>query len=237
MDNSDGYPGNGPETSSGLLRELGNNVDSARWTEFVRLYIPLFRMWLASWHRTHPMLESSLDDDVIQETLVFLMKEFPSFQYDRGKGRFRGYLYRVLNLKLLKEMENLRIIGASKVRFNSEVADLVGEQLPKTNDEDPVAEQLDIQKEIWDIIIRRVFSGGKFSKQSQAVFKLAVAGELSAAEIGERYDMKANAVYQVKARVLEAAKKELARMKRGGDDLFGLLDKLLAEEMENGQKA
>ena len=141
------------------------------------------------------------------------------------------------NLKLLKEMENLRIIGASKVRFNSEVADLVGEQLPKPDDEDPVAEQLDIQKEIWDIIIRRVFSGGKFSKQSQAVFRLAVAGELSAAEIGERYDMKANAVYQVKARVLEAAKKELARMKRGGDDLFGLLDKLLAEEIDNGQKA
>ena len=237
MDNSDGKIVNGPETSSGLLRELGGNVDSTRWTEFVRLYIPLFRGWLASWHRTHPMLETALDDDVIQETLVFLMKEFPSFKYDREKGHFRGYLYRVLNNKLLKEMENLKIIGDSKVRFNTEVADLVGEQLPKSDENDPITEELEIQKEIWDIIIRRVFAGGKFSKQSQTVFKLAVAGELSAAEIGERYGMKANAVYQVKARVLEAAKKELARMKRGGDDLFGLLDKLLAEEMDNGQKA
>ncbi len=227
---------NGPTTSTGLLRELGGGADSARWTEFVRLYEPLFRYWLAGLRKTHPTLPRMLDDDIVQETLVFMMKSFPRFQYDPARGRFRGFLYQSLRNKALKVMESYHLLRGGKVMFDSDIAETVGTQT--TQPEAPVAGLgIDgLHREIWDILLRRVFSSGKFSQQSQTVFKLVVEEEFPAEVIGARYGLKANAVYQLKSRVLAAMKRHLAAVRRESDDLVELLDALLAEEIENGGK-
>lgn len=60
--------------------------------------------------------------------------------------------------------------------------------------------------------------------------------EVSPEEIGARYGLKANAVYQLKSRVLTAMKRHLAAVRSESDDLVELLDALLAEEVENGRR-
>ena len=160
------------------------------------------------------------------------MKSFPRFRYDPGRGRFRGFLYQSLRNKALKVMESYRLLQGGKVMFDSDVAETVGAQ---TAQPEASAAGLGIEglhREIWDILLRRVFSSGKFSQQSQTVFRLVVVEELPAEEVGVRYGLKANAVYQLKSRVLAAMKRHLAAVRRESDDLVELLDALLAEEDE-----
>ena len=68
------------------------------------------------------------------------------------------------------------------------------------------------------------------------MFRLVVEEELPVEEVGARYGLKANAVYQLKSRVLAAMKRHLAAVRRESDDLVELLDALLAEEVENGRQ-
>ena len=216
---------NGPTTSTGLLRELGGGADSARWTEFVRLYEPLFRSWLAGLRKTHPTLPRMLDDDIVQETLVFMMKAFPRFRYDPGRGHFRGFLYQSLRHKALKVTESYRLLRGGKVMFDSDVAETIGAQTAQQ--EAPVAGLgIDgLRREIWDILLRRVFSSGKFSKQSQTVFRLVVEEEVPVEEIYARYGLKANAVCaggdEAPSRRRPPRKRRLGRIARrpiGGGD-------------------
>ncbi len=227
----------GPTTSMGLLRDLGGEAESARWTEFVRLYDPLFRYWLAGMRKTHPSLSQMLDDDIVQETLVFMMKAFPKFKYDPERGHFRGFLYQCLRNKALKVMESYRLLRGGKVLFDSDMAETLSAQTAEPENSSSALGFDGIHREIWDILLKRVFSSGKFSKQSQTVFKLVVEGEMPTEEIGARYGLKANAVYQLKTRVLKAMKRHLESVRRESDDLVELLDALLAEEIENGRKS
>lgn len=227
---------NGPTTSTGLLKDLGGGADSARWTEFVRLYEPLFRYWLAGFHKTHPTLPRMLDDDIVQETLVFMMKAFPAFKYDPSRGRFRGFLYQSLRNKALKVMESYRLLRGGKVMFDSDVAETIGDQTAQPEAPVPGLGIDGLHREIWDILLRRVFSSGKYSQQSQTIFRLVVEDEFSAEEIGARYGLKANAVYQLKSRILTAMKRHLAAVRSESDNLVELLDALLAEEVENGRR-
>src|SRR5574344_855733 len=94
-----GKNGDGPETSTQMLRALAGDANSVRWTEFVRRYTPLLRRYFARFRASHPELGASLEDDVIQETMLALVKAFPSFHYDCARGSFRGYLLTILSNK------------------------------------------------------------------------------------------------------------------------------------------
>lgn len=64
-----------PETSTTLLRCLGQDAQSARWGDFVARYEPLMRAFLASRFPTVPA------DDIMQETLIALVDAMPTYRY------------------------------------------------------------------------------------------------------------------------------------------------------------
>ena len=159
---------NGPTTSTGLLKDLGGGADSARWTEFTRLYEPLFRYWLDGLHKTLPALPRMLDDDIVQETLVFMMKAFPAFKYDPSRGRFRGFLYQSLRNKALKVMESYRLLRSGKVMFDSEVAEILGERTAQPDAPAPGIGIDGLHREIWDILL---------ASQDKTLYAMAMAFE------------------------------------------------------------
>ncbi len=218
------------DTSSELLRELGENADSPRWREFVELYSPLLRMWLRDIRNAHPAIVEAMEDDIIQETLVSLMKRFPSFHYDRKLGSFRGFLRRILEFKAMKAMETNRLTRSGMVRFDSDIVQATATTTSDESSADPIEERIAMQREIWAILLRRVFSSGRFSAQTEAVFRESVAGEMSAEEIARRHNTNANAVYQIKNRIVREVRQQLETVRKGSDDLFDLLDRLVAEE-------
>ena len=83
-----------PTTRISILTAISNSADSARWAEFVRAYEEPMRGFL---HSRFPALEP---EDVMQETLLALVKALPNYRYTPDeKGHFRNYLMGILNHK------------------------------------------------------------------------------------------------------------------------------------------
>lgn len=54
--------------------------------------MPLLREWL----RQHHGIQDHDADDLVAEVLAVLVRELPTFEYDRAKGSFRGWLRTIL---------------------------------------------------------------------------------------------------------------------------------------------
>lgn len=70
-----------PTTSKTLLRNLGEDARSARWTEFVARYRPMMEAFLAA----RFLSLASEAEDVIQETLLVLVRALPGYRYSPGE--------------------------------------------------------------------------------------------------------------------------------------------------------
>lgn len=229
---------NGPETSSGMLRDLGRGLDSSRWTEFVTAYTPLLRLWLHGIMKAHPAIPRSIDDDIIQETLVALMKSFPTLKYDPTRGKFRAYLHGVLRNTTMKVMERYRLTKGSLVDFNSDSLDnaaATGLDSHASSGHDLDSENLDMLRDIWRMLLEQVFSSGRYSEQTKAIFKTSMTGRYSSREVAEMYGTTENNVNQIRNRILSAVNKKKKLASKGGD-LFDLLETLSAEELDNARQ-
>lgn len=74
-------------TRPSLLRRLRSVEDHAAWAEFDRIYRQLIRA--VALRRG---LSSSEADDVVQETMLTLVRVMPRFEYDPDRCHFRGWL-------------------------------------------------------------------------------------------------------------------------------------------------
>src|SRR5260370_30738140 len=77
------------KASAWVRNGLGQLTEPAAWERFVRLYPPLLFVWAK-----RQGLREADAHDLIQEVLLKLVREFPTYQ--RGDGQsFRGWLFRV----------------------------------------------------------------------------------------------------------------------------------------------
>ena len=74
-------------TRASLLARLADGDDQVAWQEFCHQYGDLIRR--VAQRRG---LQPADCDDVLQDVLVSLRKAMPGFEYDKGRGAFRGYL-------------------------------------------------------------------------------------------------------------------------------------------------
>jgi RNA polymerase sigma-70 factor (ECF subfamily) len=78
------------ETSSTLLMKVRDRADAESWREFVAIYEPL----IIGYCRRRGLADHDACD-VAQEVFVRLLKALPTFDPDRGRGRFRTWLWQV----------------------------------------------------------------------------------------------------------------------------------------------
>ena len=88
-------------TSTTLLKAIGADADSPRWTEFVARYQPVMKSFLVD---KFPDVDA---DDVMQETLIVIARKLPNYRYAPDvKGHFRNYLLGILKNKAREERKN-----------------------------------------------------------------------------------------------------------------------------------
>src|SRR5262249_12171182 len=83
------------QTSASLLERLRAPSDREAWNRFAEIYEPLLNRWLLRYQLQHHDA-----CDVAQEVLAIAARELPGFQYDPGRGAFRGWLRSVLTNQL-----------------------------------------------------------------------------------------------------------------------------------------
>ena len=89
-----------PVTSISLLKVLGEDSQSPRWREFLRMYASTIDGFL---FKHFPTVDA---EDVVQETLRALVEKLPLYEYEPDtKGHFRNYLIGIVRFKAIEQLK------------------------------------------------------------------------------------------------------------------------------------
>jgi RNA polymerase sigma-70 factor (ECF subfamily) len=185
------------------VRDLRND---RAWSDFRRRYEGLIRTCCLQ-----QGLGPEAADEVTQAVLVKLVEKMPAFEYDDGRGRFRGWLRTLVRNAVFDQRR--RAARRPGDRGSGDTADqeaLANMPDPGTVDPDAVAdalqEQLDRDRRVraaCDRVKERV------GDRAWQAFWLKTVDGLRGAEIARRLEMTVGAVYQAGSRVRSLIEREL----------------------------
>ncbi|NOY81096.1 MAG: sigma-70 family RNA polymerase sigma factor [Kiritimatiellaeota bacterium] len=197
----------GITTSPTLLDQLRDTDDQAAWQRFFDLYSPLIigfsRRRGCSLHQAH---------DVLQESMVCLMKALPVFQYDQARGRFRAFLFRIVDARI-----------KDAYRRNRRYCLTADEPRPAGWGDAPAADpeqNANTAPELWDRMWDYNLLVNALDKVRRRVntrtfrsFEMYVLQEKSAAEVSARLGIAQNTVHQHRNRIIRMLRGELRKLK------------------------
>lgn len=167
-------------TRTTLLARVKNRSDAAAWDEFHKLYAPL----LYRCARGRGLAREDAED-VRDACLEVVARKIGNFAYDRERGGFKNWLYRIASGKVIDLLRKRR----EKIADSQEVRDLV-DPAPAPN-------------ELWDQQWRyehlkycvQVVRGSVSERNYQA-FSMLLFDDASVEDVCARLGMNANQVYQ-----------------------------------------
>lgn len=184
------------KTRPSLLARVRRPDEEQAWEEFYRLYGPI----IVGYAMRHG-LDAGRAEDVLQETMIVLLRLLPDFRYDPGRGLFRSFLLSIVHQRILAATRRMSARREVPLSASPEGADRLA-NFPAPGAVAP-GHALDLlwtaslRDEAW----RRLSSDGVFDGRTVAVYEAYVVQKGKADEIARRFDMKPNAVHQVKNRV------------------------------------
>ncbi len=199
-------------TSPTLLGGL-QKMDPASWGEFVKLYEPLLRAYVAHCIRRYNLgLQEDDRDDIRQNVLMKLWKTIPSFTLDhQGKGRFRTWLWRVTHNSTI---DFVRRTGREPKASGGGVGPDGGEDFPPVAGPDPEPPTTLLEEHDWEMR-RQILAQVKEETQASRkwdCFEQHYLLKRPSAEVATELGMSVSAVNTYTSRVL-ARIRELCRYK------------------------
>jgi RNA polymerase sigma-70 factor (ECF subfamily) len=193
-------------TSKTLLEKLRVFEDRRAWSQFMSLYLPMMQTWARRFGLS--------DDDVEELTsrlLTKLVEALPRFDYDPGKGSFRGWLKTVTQRELANFARERRRRPGDQGKGGSAVFDMLFEY---ARDADDLVASLHDRSEatlrsLQDAVqeVRSACQGEEL-RSWEAFQRIFLAGqeiEPVAAELGLSYHAAAMRVQRIKKKVRSRA--------------------------------
>lgn len=181
-------------TRPSLLVRVKQPRDRSAWREFYRLYAPL----LSRFARVRGMgIEEA--EDIAQECMNVLARKMRTFDYSRGKGSFKNYLFTQVSHQISDRFRRKRPRQAE----SGELRRLAAPQ------EDDAVEQWDRHwlAEHLAYCLKNIES--EFSPTTITAFKLYVLKEWPVGKVCQTLNINANQVYLAKSRVTRRLRSEL----------------------------
>jgi RNA polymerase sigma-70 factor (ECF subfamily) len=204
------------ETRPTLLSKLRKPGEEEAWEEFYRIYGPV----ILNYSIRHG-LDLSGAEDVLQETMIDLLRLLPGFKYDPKLGRFRNFLLSIVHQRILAVVRRLSSQREIPLSQSPDGASLL-DKFADPNALSP-GRALDL---VWvaslrDEVWQTLSAGDVFDSRTIAVYDAYVLQGCSADEVARRFGMKSNAVHQVKSRVEQRVIAEIKSMQAylGGDSV------------------
>jgi RNA polymerase sigma-70 factor (ECF subfamily) len=196
------------DTSSTLLRRVRDRGDAASWRRFVGVYEPLVVRYALSRGLGEPDAR-----DVAQDVFARLPRALPGFDLDRGRGRFRTWLYQVTASALADRHRPRRTREAAERGWHDRRAAAA----------DRAEWDRAFRRRVLDHALDAVRAAT--NPRTWACFEGHVLGRRPAAEVAAGLGLSANAVYvnasHVLARVRAACAECLGELSDDPDDLPG----------------
>lgn len=204
----EGLAGSGGTNSApardSLLSRLKDWGDNESWKVFFDTY------WRLIYHTA---LRAGLSDaeaqDVVQETVISVLKSIGKFELDGNKGTFKSWLMRLTQRRIV-DQHRKRQPGSVHTIHWDDARDAL-EQIP-----DPTGGQLNSiweaewEQNLWEAALDRVKR--KIDSRHYEVFELYVFKGWKAAQISETLKINPGQVYLIKHRLHKLLRKELQEL-------------------------
>ena len=195
----------GISTSASLVARLIDPDDGAAWDRFYELYSPLIIGFARKCG-----CSSDAAYDVLQETMVCLLRTLPRFSYDRDKGKFRSFLLKIADSRVKDAYRRRR--RYEELGSESNLARLL-RQLPDAPED---AAPWQVWDALWEQnllvqalkIVKKRVNKGTFRS-----FEMYVLRELPIAEVAAELGIRPNTIYQHRNRVIKILRREIDRLK------------------------
>ena len=177
-------------TNRGLLQRLQEEGAEAAWAEFFGLYGPA----IVRYGRRLGLNEEE-SKDLLQTTMVDLVRILPDFEYQPERGRFRSFLFTIVHRKACAHWrrEHRRVESNGALVVEDLMAD------PAT-DPEVIARW---RESLLDAALEDLRRAPGISARDLAIF-IAYAVEGQEAEaVAAQFGIKENNLYQIKARLLK----------------------------------
>ena len=188
-----------PVTSVSLLKVLGANAQSPRWTEFAKMYSSTIEGFL---FKHFPTVDV---EEVIEETLIALVRKLPFYEYDPdAKGHFRNYLIGIVRFKAIEQMK--------KRKRDAELKDALEKNGQISWEYEKRTYSVDLRdwrREAYEAALAQFMADPKLSARDKEIFRRTALGGESPDSVAAIFDIKRNNVDQIKSR-MTAKLKELA---------------------------
>lgn len=194
------------ETRQSLLLRLRDPDDQLSWQEFYEMYWQV----ILRYGRKRGLSEADAQD-VLQETMITLIRVLPTFRYNPERGRFRNFLLTIVHRKCMKQI--CRAARRSALSLDAEVrkgGPAMHENIPAAPAPEPgETEERDWRYAICQRVLGDLVRDGHLEERNRAIFEAYALEGRTCAHVAEEFGVKENAVYQVRNRVFRQIKREV----------------------------
>ncbi len=198
-------------TRHSLLHRLGNKEDQGSWDEFFETY----------WSLIYQMARrAGLNDadaqDVVQETVLSVVRKMEGFVYDPQRGSFKAWLRQLTRWRILDQLERKRREEARRHhRFPTpeDPRTATVERIPDPSAEDLVTDW----DHAWEQNLLQVALERTKQRVSPSVYRIydcCVHQDMSASRVSRLLKVNIARVYLARHRVERIVREELERLKR-----------------------
>lgn len=192
-------------TRQSLLSRLKNRDDHEGWRLFFDTY------WRLIYNTA---VRAGLTDaeahDVVQETILSVLKSMPGFEYDAEKGSFKSWLLRLTRWRITDQFRNREPVPRSSAKSGERPPETTAlESLPN-----PAGDQLEAlwneewEKNLLEAALTRVKL--KVDASQFQAFDLYVFKKWPVAEVARTLKISPARIYLVKHRINKLIKNEIA---------------------------
>lgn len=191
-------------TRQTLLEKIRDKHDDDSWEDFVFYYRQYIYVVVRSMNLHHHDAE-----EIVQMVLLKVWEKLPDFQYDREKGRFRGWLCRVTGniVKNYLRSRKSQINRVEKFKQQEEIHYLNSVSLPEIEK---------IASREWENYIANIAwknIENNFKDHVKECF-LLMSDDLPVPDIAVKLGISESSVYVYKKRVLDRLFAEINRLER-----------------------
>lgn len=186
------------ETNAEMLARLRDGGAAAPWEAFFQQYWqPILR------YGRKLGLSREEAEDVLQETMVDLVRILPKFTYD-PRRRFRNFVFTIVHRKCLRLFELRKRESRALEDFGKEAANAPGSG---TSPGDPSEREALWDLSVIEALLDEMWKSGEITGQTRDIFRAYALKRDPSAVVAERFGVSENMVYQVKNRTQRGLRK------------------------------
>jgi RNA polymerase sigma factor (sigma-70 family) len=196
-------------TRTTLLERLKDWRDNPSWQEFFDTYWKLIYGFAI-----RSGLNQAEAQDVVQETMLSVAKNIPTFKYDRTIGSFKHWLLNMTRWRISDQVRKRKnLVAEADQDSPSETKTGRVNRVP-----DPASLDLDAlwetewEKTLLEAAVTKVKR--QLDPEKYQIFDLLVNKEWPPQKVADTFAMTVNQVYLAKHRVTELIKEEVERLKK-----------------------